>query len=105
MSSDDAEVILHEFGHAIQDAIVPSFGQSHEGGAMGEGFGDYLAAFFFVPVKSTQWEPRFAEWDVKAVKGSTEECLRRLDRQKLRLGPMKTQKSGRNGQAPAVILA
>lgn len=80
--AEDAEVILHEYGHAIQDAIVTGFGQNHEGGAMGEGFGDYLAASFFAPVKSAKREPRFAEWDVKAVKGSKEECLRRLDSRK-----------------------
>jgi len=37
-------VIVHEYGHAIQDDQVPNFGLSSEGGAMGEGFSDYLAA-------------------------------------------------------------
>lgn len=86
--AEDAEVILHEYGHAIQDDIVPGFGQSHEGGAMGEGFGDYLAASFFAAVKSARRQPRFAEWDVKAVKGSDEESMRRLDRRKHYPGDM-----------------
>lgn len=77
--AEDAEIILHEYGHAIQDAIVPGFGQNHEGTAMGEGFGDYLAGSFFYTLKSASRRPRFAEWDVKAVVGDTEECLRRLD--------------------------
>jgi hypothetical protein len=34
-------VIVHELGHAIQDDQVPGFGNSEEGGAMDEGFGDY----------------------------------------------------------------
>jgi hypothetical protein len=38
--AEDAEIILHELGHAIQDAICPGFGQSLEAAAMGEGFGD-----------------------------------------------------------------
>jgi Zn-dependent metalloprotease len=80
--AEDAEVILHEYGHAIQDDIVPGFGQSHEGGAMGEGFGDYLAASFFARFKSVERQARFAEWDVKAVKGSDEKSLRRLDSKK-----------------------
>ena len=41
--AEDADVILHEYGHAIQDAEVPGWGATEEGGAMGEGFGDYWA--------------------------------------------------------------
>ena len=44
--AEDGETILHEFGHALQDAICPDFGQSQEAAAMGEGFGDYFAASF-----------------------------------------------------------
>jgi Zn-dependent metalloprotease len=39
--AEDADVIIHEYGHALQDAIIPGFGQSSEARAMGEGFGDY----------------------------------------------------------------
>jgi len=45
--AEDAETILHEFGHALQDAICSDFGQSPQAAAMGEGFGDYLALSFF----------------------------------------------------------
>ena len=41
--AEDAEVILHEYGHAIQDSQVTNFGSSPEGGAIGEAFGDYWA--------------------------------------------------------------
>lgn len=44
--AEDGETVLHEFGHALQDAICPDFGQSAEAAAMGEGFGDYLAGEF-----------------------------------------------------------
>ena len=43
--AEDAEVILHELGHAIQDSQqVPfGFGGSLEAGSIGEGFADYWA--------------------------------------------------------------
>ena len=44
--AEDAEVILHEYGHAMQDSQATPFGNfglSEEAGAIGEGFGDYWA--------------------------------------------------------------
>lgn len=41
--AEDAEVIVHEYGHAVHDAQVPGFGSSLEAGSIGEAFGDYLA--------------------------------------------------------------
>ena len=40
---EDAEVIVHEYGHSVQDAQVPGFGTNNESGAIGEAFSDYLA--------------------------------------------------------------
>ncbi|MEX0368838.1 MAG: M36 family metallopeptidase [Ruegeria sp.] len=42
--NEDADVIWHEYGHAIHADIVGSNWTSGDTGAMGEGFGDYLAA-------------------------------------------------------------
>jgi hypothetical protein len=42
--AEDADVIWHEYGHAIQDAQRRGFGNGPDGGAIGEGFGDYWAA-------------------------------------------------------------
>jgi hypothetical protein len=42
--AEDADVIVHEYGHAIQDDQVNGFGSSFQAGALGEGFGDYMAA-------------------------------------------------------------
>lgn len=61
--AEDAEIILHELGHAIQDAICPGFGQSQESAAMGEGFGDYFAASFFADKKTRHFRTAFASWD------------------------------------------
>ena len=41
--AEDAEVIVHEYGHSVQDDQVPGFGSTLEAGAIGEAFGDYLA--------------------------------------------------------------
>jgi len=41
--AQDADVIWHEYGHAIQHNFVPTWGGG-ECGAIGEGFGDYWAA-------------------------------------------------------------
>ena len=43
--AEDADVILHEYGHAIQYDIHPGASGGHLG-AMGEGFGDYIAGTY-----------------------------------------------------------
>lgn len=45
--NEDADVILHELGHAIQHHINSSW-SGGDTGAMGEGFGDYWAASYSV---------------------------------------------------------
>ena len=77
--AEDADVIVHEYGHAIQDAIISGFGQSNEGRAMGEGFGDYMGASFFSKYKKGDRKLKVAEWDAKGYQGGPDECLRRLD--------------------------
>jgi hypothetical protein len=41
--AEDADVVLHEYGHAIQSSSVPGWGGSFAERSMGEGFGDYWA--------------------------------------------------------------
>jgi Zn-dependent metalloprotease len=80
--AEDAEIILHEYGHAIQDDQVPGFGASDEGGAMGEGFGDFLAASFFSDVKPKEMKPTLGNWDATFYSGDEPPNLRRLDSNK-----------------------
>ncbi|MBO9520037.1 MAG: M36 family metallopeptidase [Nocardioidaceae bacterium] len=41
--AEDAEVIVHEYGHAVHASQVPGFGSSEEAGSIGEAWGDYFA--------------------------------------------------------------
>ena len=41
--AEDAEVIVHEYGHAVHQAQVAGFGSSLDAGSIGEAFGDYFA--------------------------------------------------------------
>ncbi|MCU0230073.1 MAG: M4 family metallopeptidase [Acidobacteria bacterium] len=77
--AEDAETILHELGHAIQDAICPDFGQSAQAAAMGEGFGDYFAASFFAERKPERFRTSVASWDCVTDTRHDPPCLRRVD--------------------------
>ena len=77
--AEDGETILHEFGHALQDAICPDFGQSPQAAAMGEGFGDYLAASIFEAKKRTGFETLVMSWDAFEISEETPPRLRTVD--------------------------
>lgn len=80
---EDAEVIIHEYGHAVHDAQVPGWGEAAEGGAMGEGFGDFLAASFFATTSSGGFQDTcVADWDAVSYSDAKVPCLRRLDTRK-----------------------
>lgn len=77
---EDAEVILHEYGHAMQDAQVPGWGSTAEGGAMGEGFGDFNTANYFARSnKRAKYDLCVAEWDATTYSSASPPCLRRMD--------------------------
>ena len=61
--AEDAEVILHEYGHSIQDNQVPGFGSGAESGAMGEGFGDYWGASVSAQTSGGFQDTCVADWD------------------------------------------
>jgi hypothetical protein len=78
--AEDGDTILHELGHALQDAICPDFGQSPEAAAMGEGFGDYFAASFFADRKSETYRCTVAAWDgITTETAGSPPCVRRVD--------------------------
>ena len=58
--AEDAEVIWHEYGHAIHYNIDPMWGGG-ECGSLGEGLGDYWAASYSRSLR--EWEPDDAQYN------------------------------------------
>lgn len=77
--AEDAEVIWHEYGHAIQDSQVPGFGEGHDAGSIGEGFSDYWAVTMSEPVSNGFDLPCVADWDSVSYTSTVPHCLRRVD--------------------------
>lgn len=74
--AEDGEIIIHEYGHAIHDDIIPNYTNSGETGAISEGFGDYLAATF-------GGNSLVGEWDATAYNPGPPPFLRRTDGSKI----------------------
>ncbi len=77
--AEDAEVVWHEYGHAIQDSQVPDFGVNHDSSSIGEGFGDYWAVTMSEPVSGGFQVPCVADWDSVSYTSEVPHCLRRTD--------------------------
>ncbi|MFF0478283.1 M4 family metallopeptidase [Streptomyces sp. NPDC004284] len=83
--AEDAEVIVHEYGHAVHEAQVPGFGSSPEAGAIGEAFGDYLGMEVGAAADAKYGWPMKTElacvgdWDSTGYTVTAPHCLRRLD--------------------------
>ena len=76
--AEDAEVILHEYGHAIHFSQGFAFA-SAEAGAISEGFGDYWAVTVGSVVSPTSDPACVADWDAVSYTASVPHCLRRVD--------------------------
>ncbi len=61
--AEDADVIVHEYGHAVQSDINPYWGYLGHTGAMGEGFGDYLAGSYSLSLNQTFQPDWVYNWD------------------------------------------
>jgi hypothetical protein len=79
--AEDGEVIVHEYGHSVQDDQVPGFGSTLEAGSIGEAFGDYLAVTVSSAVThdTSFQQPCVADWDSTSYTPGPIHCLRRLD--------------------------
>ena len=82
---EDGDVIIHEYGHAIQHNQNACWGGG-EMGAMGEGFSDYLAASFYEDRGDALYQafhaPCVAEWSFSH-RPTDPPCLRRVDGNKI----------------------
>jgi hypothetical protein len=84
--AEDAEVIVHEYGHAVHASQVPGFGASEEAGSIGEAWGDYFAVTVGLdaaheygwPVKAEEACPM--DWDSTSYTSGPTHCIRRFDR-------------------------
>ena len=82
--AEDAEVILHEYGHAIHASQNFNF-DPEENGAISEGFGDYWAVtvsdIVSQALKVPEQEPLpcVMDWDATSYTSTVPHCLRRLD--------------------------
>ena len=80
--AEDAEVIVHEYGHSVQDGQVTGFGTNLESGSIGEAFSDYLAVVvtsWAAGVPTLTPEACVADWDAVSYTSTVPHCLRRVD--------------------------
>lgn len=84
--SRDAEIIIHEYAHAIQDYQIPWLSKDGETDAIKEGFADYLAASITASLVKDceEKDPMIghtciAEWNRGNICRDNEECLRKID--------------------------
>jgi Fungalysin metallopeptidase (M36)/Fungalysin/Thermolysin Propeptide Motif len=69
--AEDGDIVLHEYGHSIQDDQVPGWAPGSgdtEQGAIGEGFGDLFAGMFYMGTGNPAYEASvrrycIGEWD------------------------------------------
>lgn len=80
--AEDADIVRHEYGHAIQYDQLRDFPGSGEGGAIGEGFGDFLAVAFRSSGNDL-FDAAVASWDATSYSGGPVPALRRVDESKV----------------------
>jgi hypothetical protein len=82
--AEDAEVIVHEYGHAVHQSQVPGYGASLDAGSIGESFGDYLAVTVGLAAAAQYGWPVAADpacpmdWDSTSYTDAPH-CIRRFD--------------------------
>lgn len=84
MDAEDASIIIHELGHAIQEGQVPDWATAKRNSpvrAMGEGFSDWLATLFFAEKRRDFHATYVGDWDARGY-NPPQTHLRRVDTDK-----------------------
>lgn len=76
--AEDADIVRHEYGHAMQYDQVESYPGDREGGAIGEGFGDFLAVAFRQS-GNDDFDAAVGSWDATSYSRAVIPALRRVD--------------------------
>ncbi|HQR38064.1 MAG TPA: M36 family metallopeptidase [Blastocatellia bacterium] len=79
--AEDGEVMLHEYGHSIQDNSRPGAWSGAQPGAMGEGWGDYWAASVTSQrhnQRGTAYETTIMEWDASSYSSAVPPTIRSI---------------------------
>lgn len=60
--AEDADVIIHEYGHALSYSASPNSNSGSERNGLDEGIGDYLATSYSRAISTFRWDDMFT-WD------------------------------------------
>ncbi|MCG2728326.1 MAG: M36 family metallopeptidase [Candidatus Methanoperedenaceae archaeon] len=77
--AEDADIILHEYCHAILDEQVPGFGLTWNSCPIAEGFGDFFAGCFFAEINEGFNRECVGDWNGI---GKIGDCVSRVDSKK-----------------------
>ncbi|MCS6803909.1 MAG: M36 family metallopeptidase [Acidobacteriota bacterium] len=78
--AEDAEIVWHEYGHAMLDNQVTNMNQNFDG--MGEGWSDYWGATMparHPSANHAKYDPAVGEWDAVSYNPGSPPYLRRVD--------------------------
>jgi hypothetical protein len=107
--AEDSDCMAHEYGHAIQDDMVPGWGAPvsgtirYESRAIGEGFGDMMAVLYNILHGNGYQRQVMEDWVLSIGPGRRLRGLRRVDHDKLysAFRPVRTfTPTAKYGQAP-----
>jgi len=77
--AEDADIILHEYCHAILDEQVPGFGLNWNSCPIAEGLGDFFSACFFAEINDGFNRECVGDWNGI---GKIGDCVSRVDSKK-----------------------
>ncbi len=77
--AEDADIIVHEYGHSIMHSQVPGMSSEGESRIVGEGFADYWSTTAFADRSEGFDKEVIGNWDATAYSKDNPPALRRID--------------------------